>query len=120
MVFETQYRLATHKKNENHYLRRKRGKDNGDADKVYAEKKERRQLKQQQVFSREEIRMKLVVPRASSFLIFEIFGIVRLEDKERRSAAKKLILLLSFSFLEVTSNLCFCMYFCQSCFNDFH
>ena len=42
MVFETQYRLATHKKNENHYLRRKRGKDNGHADKVYAEKKRKK------------------------------------------------------------------------------
>ena len=39
MMFETQCRLAAHKKSENHYLRRKMGNDNGDADKVVVEKK---------------------------------------------------------------------------------
>ena len=42
VVFETQYCLAAHKKNENHYLRRKRRKDNGDADRDVVEKKRKK------------------------------------------------------------------------------
>ena len=42
MVYETQYRLATHKKNKNHNLRQKRGKGNGDADKAVVEKKRKK------------------------------------------------------------------------------
>ena len=41
-MFETQYRIAAHKKNENHFLRRKREKDNGDTDKAVVEKKRKR------------------------------------------------------------------------------
>ena len=45
MVFQTQYHLAAHKKNENHYLRRKRGKGNGDTDKAAVEKKRKKATK---------------------------------------------------------------------------
>ena len=41
-MFETQYCLAAHKKIENHYLRQKRGKDNGDADKAAVERKRKK------------------------------------------------------------------------------
>ena len=42
MVFETKYRLAAHKKNKNHFLRQKRGKDNGNTDKAVLEKKRKK------------------------------------------------------------------------------
>ena len=46
MVFKTQYRLAIHKNNENHYLKRKRGKIMVTLRKLLLERRERRQLKQ--------------------------------------------------------------------------
>ena len=42
MVFETQYRLDARKKNKNHFLRRKRGKDNGNADEAVLKKKRKK------------------------------------------------------------------------------
>ena len=46
IVFETQYHLATHNKNENHYLRQKRGKIMVTLTKLLLGRRERRQLKQ--------------------------------------------------------------------------
>ena len=46
MVFETQDRLVAHKKNENHYLRPKRGKIMVTLTKLLLRRRERRQLKQ--------------------------------------------------------------------------